>query len=46
MPLDIDKYLPYLDDYEISSAQKVEFIEALHLLVQMLMDIDDLERAA
>ncbi len=46
MPLDIDKYLSYLDDYEISSAEKVEFIEARHFLVQMLMDIDDLERAA
>jgi hypothetical protein len=46
MPVNLEKYLPYLDELEISREEKVEFIEALHLLVQMVMDVEDQERLA
>jgi hypothetical protein len=45
IPLEIYKYLPYLDEFSISHTEKVEFIEALYLFAQRFIDMDDMERA-
>jgi hypothetical protein len=46
VPLVVEKYLPYLEENDLDMDQKIEFIRAMHTLVEMLLDIDESERSS
>jgi hypothetical protein len=38
MTLDVEKYLPYLDGYDMTHEQKIDCVNALQKLAQMFVD--------
>lgn len=39
MPLDVDKYRPYLDGYDLTEDQKIAMIEALWSIAEAVSDL-------
>ena len=36
---ELEKYLPFLDEYDMSHEQKMEFVEAMNLVVTKFVDL-------
>lgn len=43
MPLVVEKYLSYLEEYDLDMEEKIELLRAMHTLVEMLLDIEESE---
>ena len=36
---DLEKYLPYLDKYDLSHTEKIEWLETLHVITESFVDL-------
>lgn len=36
---DLEKYLSYLDEYDLSYAEKMEWLETVHVIVESFVDL-------